>query len=130
MSVNTTSRPELLTVDLHDSLAVAAHRMEQAQVGALAVVAGERLVGIITERDMVRAIARETDPAGVSVAAYSSGPQTAGVQEPSRQVAQPMPDLGIRNLPVTTSDGRLIGMVSMRDLLAVEPWEEDRWKAR
>jgi CBS domain-containing protein len=30
--------------------------------------------------------------------------------------------LGVRHLPVTSSDGQLIGMVSMRDLLAVEAW--------
>jgi CBS domain-containing protein len=68
-------RPELLTVDLDDCLPVAARRMEQAQVGALAVIAGERSVGIITERDVVRALARETDPAGATVAAYASDPE-------------------------------------------------------
>jgi CBS domain-containing protein len=123
MRLKEVHRPELLTVDIDDNLAVAARRMEQAQVGALAVVAGERVVGLITERDVVRATARETDPAGVTVAAYSSGPEPAGVEEASRQVVQRIPDLGIHNLPVTTSDGRLIGMVSMRDLLAVEARE-------
>jgi CBS domain-containing protein len=123
MRLKEVHRPELLTVDIDDNLAVAARRMEQAQVGALAVVAGERMVGLITERDVVRATARETDPAGVTVAAYSSGPEPAGVEEASRQVVQRIPDLEIHNLPVTTSDGRLIGMVSMRDLLAVEARE-------
>jgi CBS domain-containing protein len=51
-------RPGAVTVHMGDDLASAARRMEQAQVGALAVVdeAGQ-LVGIFTERDLVRAIA-------------------------------------------------------------------------
>jgi CBS domain-containing protein len=111
MRVKDACRPGLFTVDIDDSLEVAAHRMDQAQLGALAVVDGQRLVGIVTERGLVRAIARAADPADVPVAAYaSSAPQTASVV------------LGVRHLPVTSSDGQLIGMVSMRDLLAVEAW--------
>jgi len=37
-------------------------------------------------------------------------------------VARRMLDLGVRHLPVTAGDDQLIGMVSMRDLLAVEAW--------
>jgi CBS domain-containing protein len=79
------------------------------------------LVGIVTERGLVRAIARAADPAEVPVAAYaSSRPQTASVDQDAGAVVQRMLVLGVRHLPVTTSDGQLIGMVSMRDLLAVE----------
>jgi CBS domain-containing protein len=57
------------------------------------------------------------------VAASSSpGPQTASVEQDARAVAQRMLVLGVRHLPVTNSDGQLIGMISMRDLLAVEAW--------
>jgi CBS domain-containing protein len=122
MRVEDACRPGLFTVDIDDSLEVAAHRMDQAQLGALAVVDGQRLVGV-TERGLVRAIARAADPADVPVAAYaSSGPQTASVEEDARAVVQRMLVLGVRHLPVTSSDGQLIGMVSMRDLLAVEAW--------
>jgi CBS domain-containing protein len=87
------------------------------------VVDGQRLVGIVTERALVRAIARADNPADVPVAAYaSSSPQTAKVEQDARAVVQRMLVLGARHLPVTSSDGRLIGMVSMRDLLAVEAW--------
>jgi CBS domain-containing protein len=121
MRVKDACRPGLFTVDIDDSLEVAAHRMDQAQLGALAVVDGQRLVGIVTERGLVRAIARAVDPADVPVAAYaSSGPQTASVDQDARAVVQRMLVLGVRHLPVTSRDGQLIGMVSMRDLLAVE----------
>jgi CBS domain-containing protein len=128
MRVEDACRPGLFTVDIDDSLEVAAHRMDQAQLGALAVVDGQRLVGIVTERGLVRAIARAADPADVPVAAYaSSSPQTASVEQDARAVVQRMLVLGVRHLPVTSSDGQLIGMVSMRDLLAVEAWA---WQGR
>jgi CBS domain-containing protein len=72
MRVEDACRPGLFTVDIDDSLEVAAHRMDQAQLGALAVVDGQRLVGIVTERGLVRAIAGAADPADVPVAAYAS----------------------------------------------------------
>jgi CBS domain-containing protein len=117
-------RPDAVTIDLHDDLAAAARRMELAQVGALAVVdkAGQ-LVGIFTERDLVRAIARAANPADVLVSAHASfRPETADVDEDSRDVARRMLELGVRHLPVTAGEGQLVGMVSMRDLLAVEAW--------
>ena len=121
MRVEDACRPGLFTVDIDDSLEVAAHRMDQAQLSALAVVDGQRLV--VTERGLVRAIARAADPAGVPVAAYaSSSPQTASVEQDARAVVQRMLVLGVRHLPVTSRDGQLIGMVAMRDLLAVEAW--------
>jgi CBS domain-containing protein len=117
-------RPDTVTIDLHDDLATAARRMEQAQVRALAVVdeAGQ-LVGIFTERDLVRATARAVNPADVLVSAHASfRPETAGVEEDSRAVARRMLELGVRHLPVTAGGDRLVGMLSMRDLLAVEAW--------
>jgi CBS domain-containing protein len=58
----------------------------------------------------------------VSVSAHASfRPETADVEEDSRDVARRMLELGVRHLPVT-AEGQLVGMVSMRDLLAVEAW--------
>jgi CBS domain-containing protein len=118
-------RPDPVTIDLDDDLAAAARRMEQEQVGALAVVdEASQLVGILTERDLVRATARAAaHPAEVLVSAHASfRPETADVEEDSRDVARRMLELGVRHLPVTAGNGRLVGMVSMRDLLAVETW--------
>jgi CBS domain-containing protein len=117
-------RPDTVTIDVDDDLATAARRMELAQVGALAVVdeAG-KLIGIFTERGLVRATARAANPADVLVSAHTSfRPETADVEEDSSDVARRMLDLGVRHLPVTVGDDQLVGMVSMRDLLAVEAW--------
>jgi CBS domain-containing protein len=117
-------RPDTVTIDVDDDLATAARRMELAQVGALAVVdeAG-KLIGIFTERGLVRATARAANPADVLVSAHTSfRPETAVIEEDSRHVARRMLDLGVRHLAVTVGDDQLVGMVSMRDLLAVEAW--------
>jgi CBS domain-containing protein len=125
MNLKDIYRPDTVTIDVDDDLAAAARRMELAQVGALAVV-GEagQLVGIFTERDLVRATARAAaNPADVLVSAHTSfRPETADVEEDSRDVARRMLELGVRHLPVTVGDDQLVGMVSMRDLLAVEAW--------
>jgi CBS domain-containing protein len=89
-------RSDTVTIDVDGDLAAAARRMELAQVGALAVV-GEagQLVGIFTERDLVRATARAANPADVLVSAHTSfRPETADVEEDSRDVARRMLELG------------------------------------
>ena len=79
-------RPDTVTVHTGDNLAAAACRMEQAEVGVLAVVDEARqLVGIFPGRDLVRATARAANPASVLASAHaSSRPETANLQEDSR----------------------------------------------
>jgi CBS domain-containing protein len=63
MTVEDACRPGLFTVDIDDSLEVAAHRMDQAQLGALAVVDGQRLVGMSpSEASSGRSLGRPTPP--------------------------------------------------------------------
>ena len=114
--------PVLFTADVKTTLAEAAREMEKADVGSLAVFASDRLVGIITERDLVRALGRERHPDQAAIGPYvSTDLETAEVEEDSRKVARRMLDLGVRHLPVLKS-GELVGMVSMRDLMTVEVW--------
>jgi CBS domain-containing protein len=89
MRVEDACRPGLFTVDIDDSLEVAAHRMDQAQLGALAVVDGQRLVGIVTERGLVRAIARAADPADVPGGGVCVVRPTDGQCRPGRQGSRP-----------------------------------------
>lgn len=115
--------PQARTCRASDPLPEAARRMAAAEVGALAVVDdAQNLAGIISERDLVRALARERDPGSVPVGTYaSSAVQTATLDEDSSAVARRMLDAGIRHLPVV-DDGHVLGMLSMRDLLAFETW--------
>ena len=116
--------PGLRSCSPSDLLPDAARQMAFAEIGALAVIddVTRELVGIISERDLVWALANEDEPRKVQVAAYASpAVHTAETGEHSSVVARRMLDAGIRHLPVVER-GQLVGMVSMRDLLAVDSW--------
>lgn len=116
MEIEKLLSPVVVRVEAGEPLTAAARRMWAHDIGALPVFDGQRLVGIITERDLVRAMTFHA-AGGATVAAYMTNePVTALAGEDAADVAERMLDLGIRHLPVT--DGRrLVGMVSARDLL-------------
>jgi signal-transduction protein with cAMP-binding, CBS, and nucleotidyltransferase domain len=122
MRIGNVYRPGVLGCRAGDRLSDVARRMTQEKVGALAVLDGDQVTGIITERDLVAAMAVSNDPGAADVSMYATARvQTAGMDEDSQRVARRMLDAGIRHLPVE-EHGRMVGMVSMRDLLALETW--------
>jgi CBS domain-containing protein len=97
--------------------------MEGAEVGSLPVFADNRLVGIVTERDLVRALGNESCQRETTIEHYCSQDlRIADLGHDTREVARRMLDLGVRHLPVLR-DGELVGIVSMRDLVALEVWD-------
>ncbi len=105
----------LLTVGTATSLTDAAARMCDRDVGAILVVAGDQLIGILTERDILRAVAqgKVADDVGAWMTPH---PETVEAEEPTRQAASIMIHSGFRHLPVL--DGaRPVGIVSIRDLM-------------
>ncbi|MEU8307336.1 CBS domain-containing protein [Actinomadura sp. NPDC048955] len=122
MRVSNVYRPTVFTCRADEPLGDVARQMIEREVGALAVLDGERVTGIITERDLAGALAFSADPASQEAAGYASTRvETAALDEDARDVARRMLEAGIRHLPVD-DHGRLVGMVSMRDLLALETW--------
>ena len=100
----------------------AAKRMHERRVGAAVVSERDRLVGIVTERDILRAVA--TGAIGGSVAdAMTHGPDTIGPDESAGQAAALMIHGGFRHLPVVDG-GDVVGMVSIRDLVRVSVDDE------
>jgi CBS domain-containing protein len=92
-------------------LAQAAASMVEANVGSAVVMQGRFLVGILTERDVLRAAASGQDLSASSVSEWVS-PDT-----PTEDAAQIMLLHGFRHLPIV--DGRTVcGVVSLRDLFA------------
>lgn len=101
-----------------DTLEATIQSLDSKRVGALVVCEGDRVVGILSERDLVRAVARDGSMAlGRPVSHYMTGEVVFA--EPTETVdvlMSRMTDRRIRHLPVL-QDSRLIGVVSIGDLV-------------
>jgi CBS domain-containing protein len=96
----------------------AAAKLRDLNVGPLPVCDGERLVGMLTDRDItIRAVAEGRDPNTTPVREAMS-PEVAYVFEddPVSRAADIMRERQIRRLPVMNRDKRLVGMLSLGDL--------------
>ena len=106
----------LLTVETTTALTQAAQEMHSHAVGAVLVLAGGRLEGILTERDILRAVATGSVE-GTRVAAWMTrDPETIGPTDTTGHAASLMIHGGFRHLPVVDS-GDPVGIVSIRDLM-------------
>ena len=110
----------LLSVEPSTSLAEVARRMRIDDADSVAVMSSGKLVGIITERDLVRAIADGVDPrqAGADLV-MTADPSTVNAEEDVSVVAMKMMRLGVRHLPVVNAEGKPVGLVSARNLVAM-----------
>ena len=107
---------DLLTVDSGLTLAEVAERMVEREVGAVLVLAGERLAGILTERDVLRAVARGIRDEALVSEWMTSDPDTIEPDETTQHAATLMMHGGFRHLPVM-EDGAVVGILSIRDLM-------------
>ena len=122
MKVSAVFHPAVACLDPGATLATAASLMHAGEFGSVAVYEGDSLVGILTETDIVRAIADHRKPETTAIAEFMSrDPVTARLDDDSMEVAERMVRGGFRHVLVL-EEGRLIGMVSARDLLQVEAW--------
>ena len=107
----------LMTVEQSTALVDAAASMTRRRVGAVLVMEGERLIGIVTERDVLRAVA--SGDIGGDVAPWMTRhPETVDADESTQQAGVVMIHGGFRHLPVLEG-GRPAGIVSIRDLMRV-----------
>ena len=109
----------------------AARRMTAGKVGALAVIEGDRLVGIFSERDlMTRVVAEGRDPAATRVRdVMTQDLVVADADETADACLNRMKQLHVRHLPVVANN-KLVGMLSVRNLLMVvesAKEEEIKW---
>jgi CBS domain-containing protein len=99
------------------SLKEAAAKMADLDVGAIPVCDGDRLVGMLTDRDIaVRAVARGSDPSTPVREVMSSTVRFAFDDEPVERALETMKQRKIRRLPILDRERRLMGIVSLGDL--------------
>ena len=108
----------LLTVAPDDPLKGVAERMVSRDVGAALVTEGEKLVGIVTERDVLRAVARGIDETTRVGDLMTPDPETMEPDESTEHAAVLMLHGGFRHLPIMEGD-EVVGMLSIRDLMRV-----------
>jgi len=109
-------RGMVVTIDARAVLRDAARVLRDEDVGTLAIMNGPTLVGILSERDIVRALADDADPDEVWVGdIMSEEPRYLTPGDRALSAIDIMLTAGIRHLPVV-EDTELVGIVSMRDL--------------
>lgn len=107
---------KLVSVGPSATVAEAATVMGERHVGSALVMEGESLVGIFTERDIVRALSQDFDAPGHPVSQWMTRePKTIGADAPVDEALQTMLAGGFRHIPVTEGPG-VVGVVSMRDV--------------
>lgn len=115
--VEKTMSTRLLTIEPSQALQEAAHQMADRRVGAILVTEGDRLVGILTERDVLRAVGKGTIEG--SVADWMTrDPMTVGPEATNGEAAMLMIHGGFRHVPICDHD-KLVGIVSIRDLMTL-----------
>lgn len=103
-----------------DTVAEASAKMRQQQTGSLLVMEGDELAGIFTERDVLRIVAEGQDPKHVSLRdAMTTDVVTIPPDTVLREAAEIMFQNWFRHLPVRTEGGEVVGIISLRDLLAL-----------
>lgn len=118
-----TRDPELIRPDA--TLQEAAETMRQLNVGSLPVCDGERLVGMLTDRDVtVRGTAEGVNPWETRVeVVMTSGVVYCFEDQDVAEAARIMRENGLRRLPVLSQEKRLVGIISLDDL-AVDAGDE------
>jgi CBS domain-containing protein len=121
MKVREAMSRDVRTVRPDESICDAAKTMAEIDAGALPVAANDRLVGMITDRDIaVRAVAEHKGPDTPVREAMTEEIRYCFDDEDMDDVASNMGDLQVRRLPVVNREKRLVGILSLGDLATVE----------
>ena len=107
------------SVAVDSTVLSAAMSMRNARIGAAAVLEGDKLVGIFSERDvMLRVVVPRLDPEATTVReVMTTAVQTVGEEAEAGEALEVMVSRHIRHLPVVNSENRVTGLLSVRNLL-------------
>lgn len=128
-----TNVSDIMTTDVQvispeKTLRDAAQMMQTLEVGALPVCAGERLMGMVTDRDItVRGLAQGMNPDTACVSdVMSTDLQFCTTEQDAEEVMRTMGEKQIRRVPVVDVDRNLVGIVSLGDLALRQPGHIDK----
>lgn len=120
MQVREAMSRNVQTVEPSASIREAARMMAQIDAGVLPVAEGDRLVGMITDRDIaIRAVAANKGPDTTVGEAMTHDVKYCFEDEDVEDVCENMADIQVRRLPVVNRDKRLVGIVSLADIAAL-----------
>jgi CBS domain-containing protein len=107
---------DVLTVDPSDTIGETAQKMVERGVSSAVVSDYGTLIGIVTERDLTRAVAGRVHTSEARVREWmTSDPITLGPDASADEAAKIMLDNGFRHVPIV-EEGRAVGIVSIRDV--------------
>lgn len=110
---------QVATAKPDDQLVTAAKMMLERKIGCVVVVENDKVVGIMTESDLVKCAASGHDPNRTLVKdMMKSPPVTCTPQAPVEEAYAHMRRNSIRHLPIVDKDGALVGIVTMKDLIS------------
>ena len=111
------------TMSPQDSVVLAAQAMDELNVGVIPVCEGEKLVGMVTDRDIVvRGVAQQADTKTMKLAdVMSTNVRCAKEDEDIDDVLTQMAETQIRRMPVVDRQERLVGIVTIGDIATKDP---------
>jgi len=118
MQVGDMMHADVKTASPDETFADVAKLMRLHGISSVVVLDGNKLAGIVTERDIVNLIAAGGDPHQVKVAHGMTRRdlETVSPKTDIAEAAEHMVSRGIRHLPVTDTRGKVVGIISIRDL--------------
>lgn len=120
MKVSDVMTPATVMDSPDDTLAEASAKMWTQQTGSLLIMENDQLIGIVTERDLLRTVGQGLDPKGATVRDVMSAPVVTVAPDTKLQdAARTMFDKWFRHLAVVGGDGKVAGIISLRDLLTL-----------
>ncbi|MFC5462042.1 CBS domain-containing protein [Massilia niabensis] len=119
---------DVQTISPQETVQRAAQLMDELNVGAIPVTDGDKLVGMITDRDItVRSVAVGQDPGTTKVTdVMSTDVRTCTTDQSVQDVLDQMADVQVRRIPVLDDSGQIVGIVSLGDVATKHSADVDR----
>jgi CBS domain-containing protein len=117
-SIRDVMTSKLCTIDADKSVAYAAKMMQKEDVGLAPIVEGDKLIGMLTDRDIaIRVVAEGRNPDQVKVHEVASKQVvTIDPQQDLDEALRIMAKHQVRRLPVVQEDGKLVGVVAQAEI--------------